>query len=103
MDSFWTAKCLYCAKEINVSVFEDHVIRCLFKYWKNKASKTKKSKSQKAKKCLADHQKIKRPRKKVRGARALIDRFAQRPSKGKRSRKKVRIVQGGLPSLGKRK
>lgn len=98
-----TATCPCCAKEIDVSTYEHHITRCQIERQKEKASSVKQSKSRKAKKVSGRPLKDKLPRKKVRRARALIDRFAQRPSKGKRSRKKASIVQGGLPSLGKRK
>src|SRR5437660_7675768 len=99
MVSSSTAKCLYCAKDIDVSIYEDHIIECQINRRKKKTPNVKKSKSRKSKK-------LSRRKPRRRRSIVVVDKFDYPRAarvKGKRPRKKVRVVQGGLPSLGKRK
>ncbi|PYS31559.1 MAG: hypothetical protein DMF75_14355 [Acidobacteria bacterium] len=94
-----TAKCLYCAKEIDASIYEDHIIECQIDRQKKKTPNVKTSKSRKSKQ--SSRRKAARRRSIV-----VVDGFDYPRAtrvKQKRTRKKVRVVQGGLPSLGKRK
>jgi len=119
-----SAKCPYCRKVIDLSVYEGHTIQCQIeresgkkrvKRRKLRTSNVKRPKAQKSKKLSiveASSRSVKRHGKEILVSRQKRRRLTRRSTAvgdrrykptGKGPGKKIRIVQGGLPTLGKRK